>query len=125
MFLEVYLFNWTNPGDLDQYPNVKPNFEEVGPYVFHEVHERVNLIWNSNDTITFNQRRTWHFDPDRSKGSLDDTITNLNVISLVSVQIIHTLLNIQISVIMLIFSECCIFLARGRCHCEVRRKYYS
>lgn len=82
MFLEIYLYNWTNPDDLHLYPSVKPNFKEMGPYVFHEVHERKNLIWNDNNTVTFNQRRTWHFDPDRSRGSLNDTVTNLNIISM-------------------------------------------
>lgn len=84
MYLEVYLFNWTNPQDLDKFPTVKPHFEEMGPYVFHEVHDRINLEWNENNTVTFNQRRTWNFDPELSWGSLDDTVTNLNVISLVS-----------------------------------------
>lgn len=82
MYLEVYLFNWTNPQDLDKFPTVKPHFEEMGPYVFHEVHDRINLEWNENNTVTFNQRRTWNFDPELSRGSLDDTVTNLNVISL-------------------------------------------
>ncbi|XP_058445850.1 protein croquemort-like [Malaya genurostris] len=82
MFLEIYMFNWTNPNELHRYPEVKPHFEEMGPYVFQEVHERVGLVWNNNDTITFNQRRTWRFDRDLSKGSLNDTVTNLNVISL-------------------------------------------
>lgn len=83
MFLEVYLFNWTNADDLHKFPTVKPHFQELGPYVFHEVHERKNLVWNDNNTVTFNQRRTWHFDPDRSNGTMDDRVTNLNVISLV------------------------------------------
>lgn len=82
MYLEIYLFNWTNPQDLFKYPAVKPHFVEMGPYVFHEVHDRVNLQWNKNSTVTFNQRRTWNFNPELSKGSLDDTVTNLNVISL-------------------------------------------
>ncbi|XP_058819875.1 protein croquemort-like [Topomyia yanbarensis] len=82
MFLEIYMFNWTNPDELHRYPEVKPHFEEMGPYVFHEVHERVGLVWNNNNTVTFNQRRTWHFDQDLSKGFLNDTVTNLNVISL-------------------------------------------
>ncbi|XP_055598706.1 protein croquemort-like [Uranotaenia lowii] len=82
MYLEIYLFNWTNPDDLHLYPTVKPHFQELGPYVFREVHERTKLIWNSNNTVTFNQRRFWNFEPDRSNGSLNDTVTNLNVVSL-------------------------------------------
>ena len=82
MYLEVYFFNWTNPEEISNYTNVKPNFEERGPYVFREIHERKNLIWNDNHTVTFNQRRTWYYEPGLSNGSLDDEITNLNVMSL-------------------------------------------
>lgn len=81
MFLEIYLFNWTNADQLGN-RSVKPHFVEVGPYTFSELHERVNLVWNDNGTVTFQQRRTWHFVPELSKGSLDDVITNLNVITL-------------------------------------------
>lgn len=33
MFIEFYLFNWTNPGDLKK-PGVKPIVEEIGPFVY-------------------------------------------------------------------------------------------
>ncbi|XP_052868749.1 protein croquemort-like [Anopheles cruzii] len=81
MYLEVYFFNWSN-AHLHADASVKPHFTEMGPYTFSEVHERVNLMWNTNNTVTYNQRRTWHFVPELSNGSLDDSITNLNVISL-------------------------------------------
>ncbi|KAJ9578473.1 hypothetical protein L9F63_005293, partial [Diploptera punctata] len=47
-----------------------------------EVHEKVNVTWNDNDTITFRQIRRWYFDPDHSNGSLEDNITTLNPVSL-------------------------------------------
>lgn len=84
MYLEVYFFNWTNPDDVKTKNGTKPHFVEMGPYTFSEVHERVNLVWNANNTVTYEQRRTWHFVPELSKGTLDDQVTNLNVITLVS-----------------------------------------
>lgn len=33
MYLEIYMFNWTNPIETLE-NNVKPNFLELGPYVF-------------------------------------------------------------------------------------------
>lgn len=51
---------------------------------FREQHIRTNLTWNNNGTITFYQKRIWHFEPDRSNGSLSDNITNLNPIAAVS-----------------------------------------
>lgn len=78
------MFNWTN-SDQAHNLSVKPLFTEMGPYVFLEAHERNYLDWHDdNDTVSFNQTRTWHFQADRSNGSLDDLVTNLNVISVVS-----------------------------------------
>lgn len=82
MYLEVTMFNWTNVDEVMADPSVKPAFRECGPYVFLEQHARDALDWHDeNATITFNQTRTWHFIADKSRGSLDDVVTNLNVIS--------------------------------------------
>lgn len=84
MYLEITMFNWTNSDQVHDL-QVKPEFKELGPYVFLEGHSRNNIEWHSeNDTISFNQTRTWHFVPEKSNGSLDDMITNVNVISAVS-----------------------------------------
>lgn len=85
MYLKITLFNWTNPEDIRN-PNIKPNFVECGPYVFLEKHRRTDIEWSSvNDTVAYNQIRTWHFVPEMSKGHLNDTITNINVMASVSV----------------------------------------
>uniref|UniRef100_A0A182QLD0 Scavenger receptor class B n=1 Tax=Anopheles farauti TaxID=69004 RepID=A0A182QLD0_9DIPT len=82
MYLEIHLFNWTNPDEVARNRSAKPHFVEMGPYTFSELHERVNLVWNDNATVTYEQRRTWHFVPELSNGTLDDQVTNLNVITL-------------------------------------------
>lgn len=79
LYLEITLFNLENPDDVQK--GAKPKVVEKGPYSFVEKHERINIVWNDNDTITFNQIRTWDFDEKRSNGTLDDDITFLNVIS--------------------------------------------
>lgn len=85
MFLDVYLFNLTNPDEVAKSNwKVRPNFSELGPYVFKEKHTRVDVVWNDNSTVTFKQIRNWEFVPQSSKGSLKDTVTNLNVIAAVS-----------------------------------------
>lgn len=82
MYIEVYLFNCTNAEEFEKYPqNVTPEFIELGPYIFSEHHIKVNLSWNENGTVTFQQRRIWHFVPERSNGTLRDEITNINVIA--------------------------------------------
>lgn len=84
MYLEFNLFNWTN-ADQAHVPDVVPHFVEMGPYVFEERHERAAIDWHpENGTVSYNQTRTWHFRPDLTNGSLDDVVTNLNVISAVS-----------------------------------------
>ncbi|ODM87074.1 Protein croquemort, partial [Orchesella cincta] len=88
VYLEVYFFNWTNPADIYN-PDVKlrmPKFVEMGPYVFRwcmfefmRTARKIVQQWNDdNNTVTFLQNKTWHFDPSLSDGSLDDIITTLN-----------------------------------------------
>ncbi|KAI4463521.1 scavenger receptor class b type-1 sr-b1 [Holotrichia oblita] len=82
MYLNVYMFNWTNADEVLKNWTTKPIFQECGPYVFSEHHIRVNLTWNETEnTVTYYQKRIWHFQPDLSIGTLQDNITNLNVIA--------------------------------------------
>nr|CAD7256559.1 unnamed protein product [Timema shepardi] len=85
MYMEFYLFNWTNAeifaNASSDLTDIKPTFVEMGPYVFSEHHVRVNVSWNSNDTVTFMQKRTWKFVPERSNGVLTDEVTTINVIA--------------------------------------------
>jgi len=63
---------------------VKPHLVEVGPYVFKEFHEKVNVTFNNNDTVSFYQVKTWNFMPEMSVGTLEDEITTVNAIVMVS-----------------------------------------
>ncbi|XP_063236007.1 protein peste-like isoform X2 [Bacillus rossius redtenbacheri] len=78
--IKFYFFNWTNPEDLE-IEGSKPRLVQMGPYVFNELEEKVNVTWNDNHTISYQQRRTWFFDAERSNGSLADNITTLNVVA--------------------------------------------
>lgn len=85
MYMEITMFNWTNSDQVHNH-SVKPHMTQMGPYVFVEKHRRVDLNWyDDNSTVSFNQIRTWHFSPERSNGSLDDKVTNLNVLTAVRV----------------------------------------
>lgn len=79
MYLQFYLFNWTNPEDISN-GTIKPNFREHGPYTYYEHHIRENITFNDNGTITFQTKRIWKFLPEKSVGSLSDNITTLNPI---------------------------------------------
>ncbi|XP_060532200.1 protein croquemort isoform X2 [Cylas formicarius] len=80
MYLEFYMFNWTNSEDVIKY-RAKPKFQECGPYVYYEHHIRQNVTFNNNDTVTYKTQRIWKFQQDMSTGSLDDNITTLNPIA--------------------------------------------
>lgn len=80
--LEFYFFNWTNPEEIRN-KSVKPNLEQVGPYKFTEIKEKVDVVWNDNGTVSFRQLRWWYFNASRSNGSLDDLITTLNPVAVV------------------------------------------
>ncbi|KXJ75698.1 hypothetical protein RP20_CCG011200 [Aedes albopictus] len=81
--LELYLWNWTNTEDYRS-DNYKPHLEQLGPYTFREKKERVDLKWDDDeDTLTFYQRRIWHFEPELSKGDLEnDMVVTINPILL-------------------------------------------
>ncbi|KAL0101923.1 hypothetical protein PUN28_018466 [Cardiocondyla obscurior] len=78
MYMKIYLFNWTNPEEL----NIKkPHFNQVGPYYFREIRKKDNITFNhENKTVSYVQRRFWYFDEEKSNGSLSDVITNLDVV---------------------------------------------
>ncbi|PSN44140.1 hypothetical protein C0J52_15657 [Blattella germanica] len=79
--LNVYFFNWTNPEQIYD-SEFKPNFVEIGPYVFREYYMKVNFTWNENNTVSYNRKRYWHFEEENSVGRLEDNITTLNPIAL-------------------------------------------
>ncbi|XP_017877903.1 protein croquemort-like isoform X2 [Ceratina calcarata] len=81
MFLKLYFFNLTNPQAFTSPDGTKPNFVEMGPYVYREVDTKEDQVWNSNGTITYKRKRTWTFDESLSKGNLSDYVTNLNPIT--------------------------------------------
>lgn len=79
MLLKMYLFNLTNP---EQFKNgKKPILQECGPYVWREYHEKVNVTFNSNNTVSYLQQRWWVWDQQLSgKNTQDDLIFSLNTI---------------------------------------------
>lgn len=77
MYLKIYMFNLTNPTEFIS-SGTKPNFKEMGPYVFKEIDYKMEQIWNKNNTITYQRKRVWHFDESLSNGSLSDRVTNIN-----------------------------------------------
>ncbi|XP_052749124.1 scavenger receptor class B member 1 [Galleria mellonella] len=62
---KVYIFNMTNPqGFLEN--GEKPKLVEVGPFVYREDMEKVNIKFHDNDTVTFQHNKILRFVPDMS-----------------------------------------------------------
>lgn len=81
--LKLFLFNWTNPHDIHD-NSTKPKFQQIGPYTYRETKEKADVIWNSNNTVTYKHVKRWWFEPAQSNGSLDDAFVSLNPVGLVS-----------------------------------------
>lgn len=81
LYLDVYFFNWTNPEEfLDD--TTKPIVREIGPYRFREIREKQNITFNDhNSTVSYRTMSTFYFDEDGSNGTLDDVITQLNIVA--------------------------------------------
>lgn len=76
--MSIYVYNVTNA---DEFLNdgVKPVLNEVGPFVYREKWEKVNLQFHGNGTVSFQQRKVYHFDPEASAGSEDDLVIVPNI----------------------------------------------
>ena len=81
--LKIYYFNATNA---EEYLNGgKLRVQEVGPFVYEEKWVREDVEWSEDDSeVSFRMRRTYHYRPDLSKGSLTDEVILPNVPMFVS-----------------------------------------
>lgn len=50
---------------------------------FRETDYKIIKSWNDNGTLTMNQKKVWHFVPEKSEGKLTDIVTNLNPVAAV------------------------------------------
>jgi len=80
MYAKMYLFNVTNADEVTM-NGAKPTLSELGPYVFYENHHKTKLVWNENNTVTYQQIRTWEHVPELSVGKLTDRVTILNPVA--------------------------------------------
>lgn len=78
----VYFFNWSNPQDFLN-SSIKPELREVGPYTFLLNTEKVNLVWNDNDTVTYSNVRYWRTDEKLPNSNVTDKVTIFNCLTLV------------------------------------------
>ena len=77
-FLSVYIFNTTNPHEVAS--GVKPELQEVGPYVYEERRVKVEIeLDEKSDTVTYREKVHYFFRPDLSHGTEEDNLKILNI----------------------------------------------
>nr|CAD7431136.1 unnamed protein product [Timema monikensis] len=81
-----FLGSSTNPLIDALYRGVRVHISATGSVdVPREYHEKVDIVWDDdNNTVSYRQVRWWQFDPDQSRGSLDDLVTTVNVVPAMS-----------------------------------------
>lgn len=77
-YLKVHIFNYTNIPEYMNYNDNKLKVEDLGPFVYEEIVDKYNLKLE-NSTLTYNERRTFKFQPLLSKGLEIDIITVPNI----------------------------------------------
>ncbi|EDW64876.1 protein croquemort-like [Drosophila virilis] len=74
VYMNMYLWNWTNAEEVKLH-GVKPNFQQLGPYVYREERVKMDVEWHENNTVTFKPNRTWFWEEELSGGKQTDLVT--------------------------------------------------
>lgn len=81
--VDFYLFNWTNTQDFKN-TSIKPKFQQLGPFRYKEVKEKVNITWhNNNNTISYRHRKSLFYYPGEDETKLEQIINTINAVPLV------------------------------------------
>ncbi|KAK9294921.1 hypothetical protein QLX08_010614 [Tetragonisca angustula] len=79
---KVYIFNVTNAENFLQY-NEKPKLQEVGPFVYREDMEKVNIVFHNNGTVSYQHKKILNFEPEMSKDkNLKVIVPNIPLLTL-------------------------------------------
>ncbi|XP_069684901.1 scavenger receptor class B member 1-like [Periplaneta americana] len=66
--VQVYLFNYTNADAFAKGIDKKLRVQEVGPYVYREYTEKVNIVFHDNGTVSYQGKSSFSFVPELSVG---------------------------------------------------------
>ncbi|KAL4711221.1 hypothetical protein ACJJTC_019062 [Scirpophaga incertulas] len=91
--MKVHLFNYTNWRDYANGYADKLHVEDVGPYVYSQQLERVNVEFHG-DRLSFQEKNDFRFLPNRSSGAQFDVVTVPNMPLLGLSKVIETSMNL-------------------------------
>lgn len=66
-YVSIYPFNYTNIDRVLKYGDT-PIVQELGPFVYKETVERINVEFHQNGTVTYQEKRSNEFIPELSQG---------------------------------------------------------
>lgn len=78
IYFNVYLFNYLNAKEIMSKDGITPHVIEMGPYVYRETQEKF-AIQIENGTISYRERKSYTFVPEKSSGSENDTLFTPNI----------------------------------------------
>ncbi|KAG7208444.1 hypothetical protein KM043_014671 [Ampulex compressa] len=79
---KVYIFNVTNTDSFLQF-NEKPKLQEVGPFVYREDMEKVNIVFHNNGTVSYQHKKILNFVPELSRdGDVRVMVPNIPLLTL-------------------------------------------
>ncbi|CAL1682380.1 unnamed protein product [Lasius platythorax] len=79
LYLKVYLFNVTNHDEYLNGRESKLRFQEVGPYVYKEMFEHSDVVFNDNGTLSTKPLHPLTYIPEMSNGTEEDLVIMPNI----------------------------------------------
>lgn len=78
MYFKVWVFNVKNAQSIVDQKNIKPELEEIGPFVFHLKRQK-DVISFAGENLYYTERKVYHFAPDLSCCAINTTVTIPNI----------------------------------------------
>ncbi|XP_039627539.1 scavenger receptor class B member 1 isoform X1 [Polypterus senegalus] len=79
-FMSIYFFDVLNPEEILK--GEKPMVQQRGPYVYREFRQKTNITFHSNNTVSYQEYRKYHFFRNMSVGNESDEVTLPNMLAL-------------------------------------------
>lgn len=79
LYVKIYLFNVTNHDEYLSGKEAKLRLQEVGPYVYKELFEHSNVVFNDNGTLSAVPIHPLKYIPEMSNGTEEDLVIMPNI----------------------------------------------
>ncbi|RDD38938.1 Lysosome membrane protein 2 [Trichoplax sp. H2] len=87
IYMQFYIFNIVNPLEIEQ--GQRPAVEQIGPFTYREHRIKTDVVFYTNGTASYNEKKIFIFLPDRSIDSDNFTFTTINVPLLTTLEIMR------------------------------------